>query len=101
MLNSIERIARKFRRIILLQFGRITFQFHYGRILKLLTLMISGLLDVSMIPKTNYVYVWRHQDTSIIPGNPKCFFENSISVHFRFLLIEHFNMLEKAGADQS
>ena len=37
--------------------------------------MNSGFLDVSMAPKTNIIYLWRHQDTSNNSRiNPKAFF---------------------------
>ncbi len=40
IVHIIERIAGKLRRIILLQFGRVTFRFHYGRDRKPLIFMI-------------------------------------------------------------
>ena len=50
--------------IILLHFGIVTFRFHHGRNRKPIIFMIWGFSDVSMTPKTNYDYLWRHQDTS-------------------------------------
>ena len=38
---------------------------------KTLISMISGFSDVSLTPKTNYLYLLRHQDTSNNPRNPK------------------------------
>ena len=63
MVNIIKRIARKLRIIILLHFGLVTCRFAYWRDRKPLISMISGFFDVSMTPKTNDFYLWRHQDT--------------------------------------
>ena len=77
-----ERIARKLRRIILLQFGLVTFRLHYRRILKPLIFMISGFSDVFLIPKTNsflfgdamilqFMQGTTHTIENRIFGNPK------------------------------
>ena len=49
------------RTIILSHFGLVTFGFHYGRTPKPIMFMIFGFLDVSMTPKTNMIYRWRHK----------------------------------------
>ena len=54
--------GQKLHRIILLHFGRITFRFHYRKDRKPIMFMISAFSDVSMTPKTNTIYLWRHQD---------------------------------------
>ena len=63
MLNTIKGIAGKLRRIILLQYGLVTFRFAYMRTLKPFSFMISAFLDMSLSPKTNIIYLWRPQDT--------------------------------------
>ena len=40
--------------------------------------MISGLADVSLSPKTIYVYLWRHQDTQNNRRKVQLMFENSV-----------------------
>ena len=52
------------RRIILLHFGLATFRFSSGKDRKPIMFMMSGFSGVSMIPKTIFVYVCWHQDTS-------------------------------------
>ena len=49
---------------MLLHFGFVTFRFHYGRTRKPVIFMIFGFWDASTTPKTNIIYLWRHQDTS-------------------------------------
>ena len=63
MVNIMKRIAQKLRRIILLHLGLVTFRCHYGRTRKPLMFMIWGFLNVSTTPKTNIIYLWRHQNT--------------------------------------
>ena len=48
--------------MILLQFELVTFRFAYMRSLKPFISMISGLLDVSLSPKTIYCFLWRYQN---------------------------------------
>ena len=85
MVNIWRRIAQKLRGIILLLFGLVAFRFHSGRDRKPPMFMIWGFSDVSMTPKTNHVYLWRHQDT---PKNPRKTFKpfqtysSGISQHF-------------------
>ena len=50
IVNVMKRIAVKLRRMILLQFGLVTFRFHDGGTLNHLILMISGFSDVSLSP---------------------------------------------------
>ena len=64
MVNMWKRIPQRLRGVILLHFGLVTFRFHYGRTPKPLMIMIFGFLDVSMTPKTNMIYLWRHQKIS-------------------------------------
>ena len=64
---------RNTRRTIIL-----TFRFHYGKTRKPVMFMISGFLDVSMTPRTTQVHLWRHQDTSKKPRNPKSVLKNII-----------------------
>ena len=68
IVNIIQRLARKLRRIILLHLGITTFRFHYGRTLKLLIFMILGFSGVSMTPKPIIFHLWRPQDT---PNNSR------------------------------
>ena len=75
MVNIMERIARKLRRIILLRFGLVTFRFHYWKTFKPLICMISGFSGVFLSPQTNYVYLWRHQDTLTNPNKPRIIFK--------------------------
>ena len=76
----IEKICQKLRRIILLHFGLITSRFASGRFRKPAISMISRFSDVPMTPKTNYLYLWRPQDTSDNSRtNPKAFSKNMIS----------------------
>ena len=63
MVNKLKRHGQKLRRIILQHFGLVASRFGYGKNRKALIFMISGFLDVSMTLKTNYFYLWRHQET--------------------------------------
>ena len=53
--NDKKRVARKLQRIIPFHFGLVTCRFHFGKTQKVIMLMIFGILDVSMTPKTNYI----------------------------------------------
>ena len=64
MVRLWKRYAQKLRSIFLLHFGLVTVRFGYGRNRTPLISMISGFLDVSFLPKTNYFYLWRPRDTS-------------------------------------
>ena len=46
-------------------FWLITFRFHFSKTRKPVIFMISELLDVSMTPKTNIIYLSKHWDTPI------------------------------------
>ena len=61
-----QNTPQKLRRIRLLHCGLVTFRFHHGRDRKPLMFETSGFLNVSMTPKTNIIYLWRHQ---MIPNN--------------------------------
>ena len=63
MVKNIKRLTQQLRMIFLLHFGQSTFRIHYGRSRKHIMFMIFGFWDVSMTPKTKYVYLRRHQDT--------------------------------------
>ena len=60
--SIMKRIAQKLRRSILRHLGLVTFRFHYWRIMKPLIRMIWGFSDVSMTPRTNIIYLRRHQE---------------------------------------
>ena len=68
IVNIIQRLAKTLGIIILLHFGLATVRFHFGKTRKLIIFMIWGFSDVSMTPKTNAFYIWRHQ---YIPNNSR------------------------------
>ena len=76
MVSLWKRYAYKLRGIILLHFELISFRFAYGRGLKPLISMISGVWDVSLSPKTNMIYLWRPQDTFNNSGTTPIRYEN-------------------------
>ena len=95
--NVWKRYGQKLRRIILLPFGLVTFRFGYWRDRKPIIFMISGFLDVSLSPKTNMIYRWGHQDTSINPRKiPNHLKNNNNSENIKKLEIQHF---ENVGKD--
>ena len=55
IVNAKERLAQKLRSIILFNFGLITFRSHFGKTRTPLMFMIFALVDVTMVPSTNYV----------------------------------------------
>ena len=57
--NIITRLTEKFRIMILLHFGLVTFKIHEWTIRKLCFL---GLANVTVTPQTNYSVRWKHQD---------------------------------------
>ena len=63
IVRIMKRIAQKLCRICLLHSGLVFF-ISLWKIQKPISFMIFGFLDVSMDPKTNYLQLWRHQDTS-------------------------------------
>ena len=57
--------------------------------LKLLISMTSTFLDVSPAPKSNIIYLWRHQDTTKkIKNNPGIIFTNNICINLRIWEIQ-------------
>ena len=62
--------------------------------------MIWGFSDVPMTPKTNYFYLWRHQDTTrtpqIIREKPKSFHEYDVRKS-QNLEIGDFETIRKDG----
>ena len=63
--------------------------------------MISGLLDVSMTPKTNIAYLLRPQVTSNDQRKPTSCLENLIVGNFNVLVIEHFESFGNDGNRQT
>ena len=64
LVNAWKRYGQKLHSIIMLQFEFVTLRFAYGRDRKPIISMISAFSDVSLSPKTNFIYLWRPQDTS-------------------------------------
>ena len=89
--RKINEKMRKLREIILLHFGLVAFRFHYGRDRTSIICMIWGFSDVSMTPKSNAFYFWRHQDAS---NNPR---KAHYVGHLKVLNIEHFGIVGKDG----
>ena len=89
-------IAQKLRRIILLHLGLVTSRFHYWKTLNPLIFMIWGFSDVSMSSKTNYFYLWRHQDTFKNPRTSEFVYENIIYIS---ISISEINLLGNVGKD--
>ena len=54
--------------------------------------MISGFLDVSLSPKTNYFYLWRPQDISKKPRKYQLIIENIIFISPNVWEIENLGM---------
>ena len=94
-----KRYGQKLRRIILLQFGLVTFRFVYGRDRKPIVSMISGFLDVSLSP--NQYFLWRHQDTLENPRKANNLFNTIIVGNLKKLELEFLIVGEKAGAEKS
>ena len=59
--------------------------------------MISGFLDVSMIPQTSYVHFWRPQDTLNNSRKSQINFENSMFIDIAISNIENY---EHVGKDR-
>ena len=64
--NLKQRVAQKPLRNILLHFGidLVTFRIHFRKAHKVIIVMFSDLVDVSMSPQTNYLQVCEHKVTS-------------------------------------
>ena len=73
----IKRIAGKHRRSILLRFGLVTFNNHFRKTPTTLIFMVSDLVDVTLTPKTNIIYLWRHQDIKKNKNKPKSFLKTT------------------------
>ena len=59
--------------------------------------MISGFLEVSTTPKTNYLYLWRHQDTF---NNPRKNASHVLVILFRIRIKQlQINNFENVGTD--
>ena len=69
MVNVWKSYGQKLRSIILLRFGLKLFDLIIAKTKKPIISMICGFLDVSLSPKTNMIYLWRHQDTLTNPRN--------------------------------
>ena len=99
--NTIKRIAKKLRRVILLHLGFATFRFHHGRTRKPFIFMMFGSLDVSMGPETNMIHPWRHQDTLQNTRNTRPFFQIWFSELSKSWKSEILETLEKTRAAKS
>ena len=63
--------------------------------------MITGFLEVSPTPKTNYFYLWRHQDTEKkIKEIPGAFQIYIIFINLRILEIQYVGTFGKGGRRQ-
>ena len=72
--NKIERFAKKLRRVILQHYGLVIFRIHFGKDRTPIIFMIFRCWVVSMTPKTNLIYLWRHWDIpNISKENPDSF----------------------------
>ena len=60
-------IAQKLRIIILLNGELVTFRFHFPKSQKTSFSWFLDLVDMSMTPKANYFWLWRHQIAFKIP----------------------------------
>ena len=60
--------------------------------------MISGFSYVSTSPKTNIVYLWRHQDRSSKSKKNESFWGNLILVNLEILVIAKSDCVEKGRA---
>ena len=97
MANLLKRYGKKLRSIILLHLGIVTFRFAYGKDRKPIISMISAFLDVSLSPKTNIVYLLRHQDTQKNPRKFKNMFGKYYLWKSHVLEIANFGNVGKDG----
>ena len=63
--------------------------------------MISGFLDVSLSPKTNMIYLWRHQDTQNNPRKIPTYFHIIIWGDVIFGFFEKFGNMCPAYMEMS
>ena len=69
---------------------------------KTLISMIPGFGDVSPSPKTNYIYVSRHQDTqTTIKKKPWNISKNIVLINLKIWKSNTLPILEKTGAEKS
>ena len=101
MVNLWKRYGKKLRSNILLHFGLITFRFGYGRDRQPIISVISGFSDVSLSPKTNIIYLWRHQDTSNNPRTIQIIFWNIMFGNHKKWETRNLKVLEKTGAEHA
>ena len=101
IINLEKRGAQKLGRIILLHFGLVPLRFHFGKVRKPFVFMIFGLLEVSMIPQTNYVQLWVHQIIPNNSGNTKMFKAHLIIGNLKILELHKFEIVGKDGPENS
>ena len=63
--------------------------------------MISVCSDMCLSPKTIYVYLWSHQDTSNNQRKVLSYFMEICFIKFDLSEIENFESVERAVADKS
>ena len=99
MVTIWKRYGQKLRKIIRLHLGLLTFlRFHYGRTLKPFIFMDFGFSDVSLRPKTNIIYLWRHQDTPKSTRKYHIIFKNIISGNSTTFELHPFEVFWKRRA---
>ena len=101
MVHIWNRYAPKLFRIILLHFGLITFRIHLKKTRNSSFPWFSDVLNVSMTPQTNIIYLWRHHDT---PNNSReahmFFFSESYCGENHFWKSEHLKFSDKDGGQK-
>ena len=55
-------------------------------------------MDVSTTPKTNYMWLWAHQDNQIIQENPESFFKHIMFINLKSSEVHIFIISEDTGA---
>ena len=68
----------------------LSFRFAHGRDRKPIIVMLLALLDVSTTPKTNVIYMWRHQDTSNAERRFQSMFDIYCFVNLKVFQIQSF-----------
>ena len=66
--KCIEKVARTLRIIVLLHFGLVAFRILFWKPRKVFICIFPDLADVTIIPQTNIIYLWRHKDN---PNNSR------------------------------